>query len=185
MCQKGIIMNENSLIEIHVNYPVKLPDISIKGLKIWVHDWQFPTGTEGDDEDWLHVTASCEAKNSIVWRNGNFIESSNFSYLNKQLKDEVIICKDHRFGEVYAMTFCEEPYFELKIKYIHLPPSDEDEYGIGESLVMIVNITSELNDQSHQYSWEVSFEELNELVCQLEKLSQKYPHREKSYLMNK
>lgn len=166
-----------NIIKINVEYLSRPADIEIKGLKIWVHDWQFPVGTEGDDEDWLHVTALYEAKNAVVWREGNFIESHRIGWLMNSIKNRLLPFSNLAFGDEAAHLQCDEPYFGFYIEYIHLPPSDEDVYGVGESLSMVVDITPDHNEQSHRFSESISFDDLITLLAQFELVIEKFPTR--------
>lgn len=153
------------------------PDIHIHGLKIWVHDWQFPDGVEGDDENWLHVTVLCEAKNAVVWREGNFIESDRIRWMVNNTKNFLLDFQNNGFGEDAIYLQSDEPYFGLHFEYIHLEPNEEYESGVGPSLTMIAELTPDHHEQSHRFSWETSFEQLEEFVKQCELVLSKYSPR--------
>lgn len=164
-------------IQISVQPLSRAADIEIKDLKIWVHNWQFPLGVEGDNEDWLHVTVLYEAENAVVWREGNFIESHRLAWFKNSINSHIQSFKDHGFGEESVHLQCDEPYFGFSVEYIHQPPTEDDEYGIGESLQMVVDLTPDHNRQSHRFSEKISFEDLDTLIFQLEKVLKKFPPR--------
>jgi hypothetical protein len=49
------------------------PDLQIAGLRIWIHDRQFPEATDYWDGNWLRVTAFCVYPDSVVRAHGSII----------------------------------------------------------------------------------------------------------------
>jgi hypothetical protein len=51
---------------LHFEEPLGAPDLQIAGLRLWVHDRQFPMADDYWDGNWLQVTVHCGAPGASV-----------------------------------------------------------------------------------------------------------------------
>ena len=57
------------------------PDVTIAGLKIWVHGRQFPELMDDWDGNWLNISAQCIAEGAQIVVNGPILHLSDVSRL--------------------------------------------------------------------------------------------------------
>lgn len=136
------------------------PDIQIDGLKIWVHNRQFPEAMDYDDGNWLNITACCESKGAQIWVAGNILTLPELEHwlidIEKMSKDLI--------GE--ANLDCLEPGLNIKLSVNKL----------GQ-LKMVVDITPDLLMQMHQITMELDQTYLVPLSTSIRKVLSSYPIR--------
>ena len=133
-------------------------DLKISGLKLWVHGRQFPDMDDYWDGNWLNVTAYCSAAGSSVMVSGSFIHVPEI----RRLHDSIVALNTTLTGS--AALECIEP--ELSVLIQAESPGH---------LVMVVNITPNHLDQTHEYTFELDQSYLTGLISDCTKILVKYP----------
>jgi hypothetical protein len=134
------------------------PNIQIRGLKIWVHGFQFPNAKEPFDRDWLNVTVHCSEKSASVLVSGNIICCSEIQSWSEQV---ALIYKNLK-GK--ASLSCIESELDVVI-----------ESTTPGKFEMVVNITPDHLCQSHMFSFELDQSYLPELILSCNNVLKQFP----------
>jgi hypothetical protein len=108
------------------------PDIELTGLRIWIHERQFPDAMDYWDGNWINVTVHCEATGASVQVRGSIIHLS-----------EVVCLLDgveHLYNELCGKVEmkCMEPGLSVGLEALNSGHID-----------MTVNITPDHLSQAH------------------------------------
>jgi hypothetical protein len=140
------------------------PDWEINGLRVWIHNREFPDSTDYWDSNWLVVTAHCGRGDSNVLVTGSIIHIPELAQLQVDLEKFVDLLQ----GKVELHTM--EP--ELKVVFeANSQPAKSSNYDIE----MKVNITPNQIFENHEFIFEVKKSDLQLCLVQLNDILEKYP----------
>jgi hypothetical protein len=86
------------------------PDLTMAGLKLWVHGRQFPDQEDYWDGNWLDVTARCVAEGATVSVSGPILHASELQSLHEGLK------RLHANPDGEVILDCLEPNLGVELK---------------------------------------------------------------------
>jgi hypothetical protein len=138
----------------------KDPDISLAGLSIWVHGWQFPDSDEFWDANWLNCTARCVANGARVEASGSFLHAPEFEAWLTQCESLAKTLKGKAALEPI------EPTIQASITA----------NSLGHMQVQ-VKLTADHLSQKHCFEFEADQTDVVQLVGQLRALLQRFPIR--------
>jgi hypothetical protein len=136
------------------------PDLTLAGLRIWVHGRQFPDAVDAWDGNWLDVTAECTDKSAGVVIGGPILHLS-------ELKGW---CRDAErllgtlTGE--ARLDCREPNLSVALRAASL----------GQ-IAMEVSITPDHLTQKHWFQFVIDQSYLPTVIAQCQSILEAYPLR--------
>lgn len=136
------------------------PDLTLGGLRLWIHGREFPDSTDYYDLNWLVISAICEARGARVW-----LERAP-ALMTEELQRwlhalEQLLQGKRRRAALDPM----EPYLNITVR-------DARPHGVWE---VEVCLPPDNVNQQHRFRFEVSGEELNRLVQQLRGILERYP----------
>ena len=137
------------------------PDVSIGGLKLWIHGRQFPDAPDYWDGNWLRVTACCSSPNSVVCTDGPIVHLGEIVGLLRTVQRLYASLK----GE--AALQCIEPNLDVKL---------QAEWN-GAIRVSIA-ITPDQLTERHTFEEVLDQSHLPNLIAQCELVLAAYPVRE-------
>ena len=137
------------------------PDLSICGLRLWIHGRQFPDSTDYWDGNWLRVTAYCNYPDSVV-----------------QIRNEPCVRLDELAG---LLEGCERMYSTLSGKaelqcmepYLSVELTASSNGHIGVKLAVTPNHVAE----THVYEDEMDQSYLPAIMHSCQAILVKYPIR--------
>lgn len=136
------------------------PSISLAGLKIWIHGYQFQLNEDYWDGNWLRATAIVSASGAQVWVSGPFIrntELDTWSHKAQLVYDSL---------EKNANLECMEPELSVSLKTSTLG-----------TIEMVVEISPDNLTQEHKFEFEIDQSYLPLLTAQCAKVLSAYPIR--------
>ena len=134
------------------------PDLKIAGFQLWIHGRQFPD-SEGDDGNWLIVTAHAGSSGASVWTSGAILMTEHLAHLTDQ-------CEALRKGEMDEACMGEiEPDLKMRIQRI-------DQLG---HFSMHVDITPDYLNQQHSFEFEIDQSYLPDIIRLCRSIIAKYP----------
>jgi hypothetical protein len=134
------------------------PDLSIAGLKIWIHKRQFPDSMDYYDGNWLYITATCADKNASVWINGPIILVTDIVFLLNGIETMY----SQLSGE--AELPCIEPELYVTMK----------SQKLGH-IEMTVDITPDNLTQKHSFIFSIDQSYLQNAITDCKKILEKFP----------
>ncbi|GMU80424.1 MAG: hypothetical protein AMXMBFR47_02950 [Planctomycetota bacterium] len=135
-------------------------DVRVAGLSIWVFGRQFEDLHDFWDGNWLEVLARCEAESACVQARGAIIHAPE---LYRWL-EEARRCHESLNGT--AELVCLEPHVNARLSL---------EQGRGE---LIVDITPDLLNQQHRFTFAIDQSYLPALISGLEGIAARFPIRD-------
>ena len=138
------------------------PDIRLAGLRIWIHNRQFPDAQDYWDGNWINAIAEFTATGAIVKVEAPFIHLGDLSYWLETLTALQSSLK----GEANYEPM--EP--ELKIGMA------ADALG---HIIVNLEITPDIISQKHWFEFDIDQSYLSPLVSDLESVLKKFPLRGK------
>ena len=138
----------------------KDPDLSLAGLSIWVHGWQFPNCDEFWDANWLFCTARCVANIARVEATGSFLHAPELESWLRQC-------------ETLAQTL------SGKAALKPMEPTIRAEIAAQspEHMLIQVELTADHLTQKHWFEFDADQTHVTQLIVQLRTLLQKFPIR--------
>ncbi|MGO4377658.1 hypothetical protein AB4Z19_05265 [Pseudoduganella sp. RAF19] len=138
------------------------PDLSICGLRLWIHGRQFPDAPDYWDGNWLRVTAYC-----------------NYSHSAVRIQNNSCLRTDEVGG---FLAGCEKLYSSLSGKaelkcmepYISVEFSASARGHIGVSL----SVTPDHNKETHEYEDEIDQSYLPAIINSCQVILERYPIRD-------
>jgi hypothetical protein len=142
------------------NLTHKEADLSLAGLSIWVHGWQYPSIDEYWDANWLYCTARCIASGAHVEVTDSFLHVPELvSWLGQ--------CESlHRTLSGQTALEPMEPTVRVVIST----------QSLGHMQVH-VELTPDNLHQKHWFEYDADQSHIGQLVAQLRALLQKFPIR--------
>jgi len=138
------------------------PDLSICGLKLWVHGRQFPDSTDYWDGNWLRVTAYCIYRNSVV-----------------RIQNEACVRTDE---VARLLTDCERMYSTLSgkaaLKCMEPGISIELSAFANGHIGVNLSITPDHTNETHEYEGAIDQSFLPAIISSCEAVLAKYPVRD-------
>ncbi|MFZ6818532.1 WapI family immunity protein [Undibacterium sp. Ji22W] len=147
-------MNRNSIDELGE------PSISLAGLKIWIHGYQFQSNEDYWDGNWLRATAIASASGAQVWVSGSFIRNTELDDWGQKVQ---LVYDSH---EQNANLECMEPELSVSLKTS----------ALGK-IEMVVQISPDNLTQEHRFEFEIDQSYLPSLTTQCAKILSAYPIR--------
>jgi len=139
----------------------RTPDLTLVGLRLWVHGRQFEGLTDYWDGNWLRVTAECQYPGSRVTKDGPIL---HLSEIVKWLSE----CRAvYATLEGTACLHCMEPYLDVELAI-------SDRLG---HLTVKIALTPDHMSQQHEFSDEIDQSVLPSLIAALEGILEQYPLR--------
>jgi hypothetical protein len=136
-----------------------LPDLQIADLQIWIQGRQFPDSSDYWDGNWLYCTLHCGSPDSDVWlRKDPFIHVPELQRFYRSLTDFL----HSKSGTARLETM--EDNLTLTL-----------EAANSQDIRMDVFITPNAPVEDHHYALNVSHEQVEELLRQLNDILRHYP----------
>jgi len=136
------------------------PDITLAGLKLWVHGYQFRDSEDRWDGNWLSATAICSEGGASVLVRGNFIRTDEIAeWLSAVEKLELNFTGEARLP-------CMEPNLAVTLKGSPLGAIEMD-----------VRITPDQVTQDHRFTFTIDQSYLKSLSSQCSLLLGTFPLR--------
>lgn len=136
------------------------PDLSLAGLKLWIHGYQFPLANDYWDGNWLEATAICSENGASVLIRGAFIRTTEI--LDWQQAVENLRIK----LEGVAKLDCMEPELGVKLTA-----------GLLGAVEMEVEITPDNLTQEHKFVFKIDQSYLDPLSSQCARVLGAFPIR--------
>lgn len=136
------------------------PDITLQYLSIWIHGRERPDSDDYWDGNWLIATARCLAPGSTVTAQGPLIHVSELLTWQDALESM------YRNLEGEANLRCMEPNLQIDLKMREIGKIE------GELFITPDNL-----QQSHSFKLHVDQSYLPDLLCQLQKIFERFPQR--------
>lgn len=140
------------------------PDLSVGGLRIWIHGRQFPDSTDYWDGNWLRVTAYCIYPHSAVRiQNDPCVRVSELAGL-------LAGC------ERLYLTLCGKAELQCMEPYLAIELAASPNGRIGLKL----SVTPEHLTETHEYEDEIDQSYLPPIINSCQAILAKYPVRDGS-----
>ena len=141
---------------------VGVPDLTLAGLQVWIHNREFPNSIGSFDGDWLVVTVHCGGKGADVWAQGSIIHLSEIASFLKQV-------------ELMSNTF------KGQAEFCYIEPNFSARMDIGKrgDISLIVEITPDHLAQQHKFIYDIDQSYLSPLVRDLKTILEKYPIKDR------
>jgi hypothetical protein len=136
------------------------PNITLAGLKLWVHGYQFRESQDYWDGNWLHASAMCSEGGSSVLVQGHFIRTDEII----QWQSAVEKLGLELTGE--ASLECMEPNIAVTLKAVS-----------RGTVEMEVRITPNQLTQDHTFRFEIDQSYLQPLSSQCARVLHAFPLR--------
>jgi hypothetical protein len=136
------------------------PDLRLEGLRIWVHDRQFPDRQDYWDGNWLNATVQCSATDASVSVTGAIIHLPELE--GWAAGTEALL----RTLEGVARLACIEPFVSVTLTA-----------GSRGHVKMEVSVTPDHLNQRHWFQFEIDQSYLPPLVRQCRAVLAAYPIR--------
>ena len=94
-----------------VERPTRAPDLTLEGLRIWVHGRQFPDATDEWDANWLNITARHQGRSGVVEVQGPELDTVSFLSFQREL----MVMAESLTGEATLSSV--EPSVKLKLRF--------------------------------------------------------------------
>jgi hypothetical protein len=134
------------------------PDISLAGLKIWIHSRQFPNSDDYWDGNWVNASASMSARGARIEVTAPFIHLGDL----KRWHEQLLSLNKNLAGEANLQPM--EPEISVTM--------------VAESLGHIT-VTADLTPdhiyQKHRFEFEIDQSYLPPLIEEVEKVLIKFP----------
>jgi hypothetical protein len=140
--------------------PIDDPDLTIAGLKIWVHGRQFPESGDYHDANWLFITAQCDAEGARVTATGPILQITEILHF---LKSCEILATTLRGS---AILPCREPNLAVEL--------DAKSHG---HIAITVEITPEHLSQWHRFEFDADQTYLPPIISGCRNLLKRFPIR--------
>ena len=114
------------------------PDMSLAGLRVWIHGREFPKTKDYWDGDWLTVTAHCGGEGADVWVGGAILHSPDLARWLGELEE---MSRTLRGGARLASL---EPELHVEL-----------EMGALGHVTVRVEITPNHLTQRHEFTFEL------------------------------
>ena len=137
------------------------PNITIGGLRIWLHGRQFPDSIDYWDGNWLRATACCSSPGAIVCTEGPIIHLGEIHGLLHECR----ILYESLKGE--AKLACIEPNLSVKLAA-----------EWNGALTVVIEITPDQMTERHSFDEHLDQSYLPSIISQCEAVLEKFPIRE-------
>lgn len=134
------------------------PDLRIAGLRLWVHNRQFPESEDYWDGNWLNVTAECRSPGTSVRVDGPIVHLGEIQMLIEQL--EVLYRSLH--GQ--ARLECMEPNLDVSLRAL-----------TGGHIEVRISLTPNQLAESHTYTEGLDQTFLPGIIAECKAILGKFP----------
>ncbi len=136
-------------------------DISIAGLEVWVHGYQYSEAVHIPEASWLRVTARCRAKGASVRVTGAILDVRDVIRLGAES------------GRLYQNEINEFEVNSLESE-VRIALKTTDALGHVE---LSVKISPDYLSQWHKFLFDIDRSYLPSLASQCRRLSERFPYR--------
>ena len=137
------------------------PDLSICGLRIWIHGRQFPDSTDYWDGNWLRVTAYCMYPHSAV-----------------RIQNDACVRLDELAG---LLAGCERMYSTLsgKAELNCMEPHISVEFSasVNGHIGVKLSVTPDHINETHEYEDQIDQSYLPAIISSCQAIIARYPIR--------
>ncbi len=136
------------------------PDLTLGGLRLWVHGREFPGSTDYYDANWLVITACCQAHGACVWvEQEPAVMTEELHRWRCELEQLLLGTRKHASLDLI------EPYLYIEVRLVN-------PRGVWE---VEVSLTPDNVKQEHRFYFEAHEGDLRMVVQQLRTILKRYP----------